>query len=153
MAWNPQKSRYIVEHLHKYSGNPDRITARSAPERTLMKFFDTNANVKKWNSEGVVVHYISPVDGERHRYIVDFYAELVDGTKLLIEYKPYDHTIPPTPPKRQTKKSREQYEFALRRWAVNQAKWAAAKAYAEKIGVKFAVWTEQHLRALGMRVL
>jgi len=99
------------------------------------------------------VHYISPIDGEKHRYIVDFYAELVDGTKLLIEYKPYEHTIPPIPPKKQTKKSREQYEFALRRWAVNQAKWAAAKAYAEKIGVKFAVWTEQHLRALGMRVL
>jgi len=110
-----------------------------------MEFCDKNPNVLLWNSEGVKIPYVSPVDGERHRYFVDFWirmknraGEIVDK---LIEIKPRIQRFPPETPKRKTKR----YYESVKTYAVNQAKWEAAKLIAEKNNMQFVVLDEYDL--------
>lgn len=140
------KSRYRPVNEDKYSGNPDKIVCRSTWERVACRHLDDNSNVRKWSSEEVVVLYISAVDGEWHRYFVDFYVELNDGKKFLVEVKPKTETEPPSLPKsgRKTKG----YLNALETYVRNASKWMAAKEYAEKRGMRFVIWTETELGLL-----
>jgi hypothetical protein len=62
-------------------------------------FCDNNSNVIKWGSENVVIPYISPVDGRAHRYFVDNFVVIREGSKIgkyLIEIKPFKQTFAPT---------------------------------------------------------
>tara|TARA_R110000765_G_scaffold9042_5_gene28595 strand:+ start:8386 stop:8736 length:351 start_codon:yes stop_codon:yes gene_type:complete len=98
-----------------------------------------------WNSEEVVVPYISPVDLKYHRYFVDFKIDFINGKTFLIEVKPKAQTLPPT----STRKTKRMLQEVMT-YSVNQAKWDAASAYADKTGMEFAVWTEDSLTALGI---
>ena len=107
---------------------------------------DNNPNVITWGSESIVIPYESPADGKIHRYFVDLVAALKskDGTikKLLIEVKPEKQTRPPTitPNKKQKTMLYEKYQFA-----VNLAKWEAAKAWCKTKGYIFIILNEKHL--------
>lgn len=147
----PHKSIYQVRNLHKYHGNADRIICRSGPERAICRYFDINSNVVKWSSEEIVVPYICATDGRPHRYFVDFFAQLADGTCLLIEYKPASQTVEPQKPRKLTKKSVQSYQNAMMTYLKNRSKWKAAREYAASRGWKFQVWTENHLHAIGIR--
>lgn len=124
----------------KYIGDHSKITFRSHWERQLMRWCDSKPCVKKWSSETVVVPYISPVDLRAHRYFVDFTIEFSNGKKFLVEVKPEAQTRPPKK-KKQTKKFMEE----VATYGVNQAKWVAAKKFAEANGAEFSVWTEKTL--------
>jgi len=60
----------------------------------------------------------------------------------LIEIKPYKQTIPPVESNRK-KKSTILYEKIT--YAVNQAKWSAARQFAKKRNIEFIILTENEL--------
>ena len=72
------KGKYKVKNPSKYVGAVDNVVYRSSWERRFMVYADTNPNVVKWNSEGLVIPYVSPVDGKVHRYFPDFWIEVKD---------------------------------------------------------------------------
>lgn len=128
----------------KYVGDLNNIWVRSSWEKRALIFFDTNPNVLKYNSEEVVVPYISPIDNKPHRYFPDFLVMLKqrDGVikKMMVEVKPAIQCEPPKQ-KRQTKRMLTEVSTYL----VNQAKWAAARAYCAEKGLEFVVITEHDL--------
>lgn len=105
--------------------------------------FDRDANVVLWNSEGLAIPYRSPLDGELHRYFIDFVIQVRgrDGKDKtwLIEVKPHAQTKMPT----QQKKTRK-FLSEVATFAVNQSKWRAAAQFAKEQGWQFQVLTEKH---------
>lgn len=122
------------------------IMARSTWELKFMRWCDQNPSVEAWASEAVIVPYISPLDMKTHKYYIDNVVvfKKSDGTKekYLIEIKPKRQTEAPVPSKKK-KASSVIYENAT--WQINQAKWAAARAYCKQIGWKFMILTEEEL--------
>ena len=119
----------------KYKGDPTNIIYRSLWERKFMVWSDRNINVEEWGSEEIIIPYISPVDGRVHRYFPDFYvrARTKTGgkTRLIIEVKPLKQTQTPKKQQRRTKK----YLNEVRTYAVNDAKWKAAREYLSLIHI------------------
>lgn len=62
----------------KYSGDVNNIQFRSSWEAAFMQFADLNPNVTKWGSEEIAIPYIKPTDSKIHRYIPDFWMEVVN---------------------------------------------------------------------------
>ena len=89
---------------------------RSGLELKFFRFCDDNKNVIKWSSENVVVPYVSPLDGRVHRYFVDNFISIKEGTNIknyLVEIKPYRQTKPPT-----TKYKKKQHiVYEQKQWA------------------------------------
>ena len=110
-----------------------------------MKYLDGNPNVIEWGSETIVVPYYHPIDKRTRRYFVDFYVKVMTRSgrpkKYIIEIKPYNQCFPPKKPKRQT----VTYKNKIKTYVMNQAKWKAAKRYAEKRDWEFVVITEKEL--------
>ena len=130
----------------KYKGDPTNIIYRSLWERKFMVWCDRNINVEEWGSEEIIIPYISPVDGRVHRYFPDFYvrARTKTGgkTRLIIEVKPLKQTQTPKKQQRRTKK----YMNAVRTYAVNDAKWKAAREYCKDRQMVFMILTEKELQ-------
>jgi hypothetical protein len=129
----------------KYKGSLP-IIYRSGLELKSFRYLDNNPNVLTWGSESIVIPYQSPADGKIHRYFVDLVAALKskDGTikKLLIEVKPEKQTRPPTIT---AKKKQKTMLYEKYQWAVNQAKWQAARAWCKTKGYIFIIMNETHL--------
>lgn len=106
-----------------------------------MMRFDKDANVVEWMSEEIVIPYISPIDGKRHRYFPDFRIKDSKGNITLIEVKPLAQTKEPKVPKRKTKR----FINEVLEWGKNQAKWSSAKEYAADRGWSFVIITEKEL--------
>lgn len=128
---------------HKFIGS--KAIYRSGLELKFFRFCDTNENVIKWGSENVIIPYISPIDGRVHRYFVDNYVVIREGSnikKYLIEIKPSKQTEPP-----KTKyKKREHLIYEQHQYAVNQAKWESARQYCSKHNLSFLILTEKDLK-------
>jgi hypothetical protein len=129
----------------KYKGTFP-IIYRSSMELKSMRWMDNNPNVLKWTSETVIIPYTSPADGKIHRYFTDLSCEMKmkDGTikKLIIEVKPERQTVPPT---ESSKKKRKTIIYERYNYAINCAKWEAAKNWCNKKGYIFLILTEKHL--------
>jgi hypothetical protein len=129
----------------KYVGDASNIVYRSSWEVKVMDWLDRNPDIISWASEELIVPYISPVDGKRHRYFPDFIVKLKTQDNkiktLMIEVKPKKQTKPPEVKKRVTK----QYINEVTTWGVNQAKWKAANEFCENRGWEFMIITEDHL--------
>lgn len=144
---------------------------RSSWELKFMEWCDRNPLIERWASEPVSVQYKNPVSNLEYckknglnpkdpknwklaNYWTDFWIELrqKDGTikKIFIEIKPYSQTQPPkvvnesAPLKEQKRFIREAETYA-----VNKAKWQAAKTYFNQRGCDFVVFTEKTLEKLG----
>ena len=137
--------RYVPKNIKKYKGNPDKIYYRSLWERNFMVYCDNRSAILEWGSEEVIIPYISPLDGRRHRYFPDFYIKVKqsDGSikKIIIEVKPKKQCGPPPIPKRKTK----HFINEVRTWGVNKAKWEAAIEWCEDRGMEFKILTEDHV--------
>ena len=141
---------YIPKHPSKYKGAWP-IVYRSSWELKVMRYFDANPNVVEWNSESIIIGYHKPIKFNKDkvvqtkpaRYFPDFFAIIRDDqgklTKYLIEVKPYVQSLPPLRKrgKRTQTLLRETYTYA-----VNYAKWEAAKEYCKKRGWEWKVLTE-----------
>ena len=141
MSYN---GKYKPKNIQKYIGDSTNIVYRSLWERKFMVFCDNNPSVIKWNSEEIVIPYLSPVDGKYHRYFVDFIVEFVTTTgtaTYLIEIKPKRQCKPPEKKKRSTKSFLKECQT----WQVNNSKWTHAKKFAEQRDWKFKILTEDDL--------
>lgn len=139
------KGKFTPTHPEKYVGDAKNIIYRSSYELRFMKWCDTNDSILQWNSEEIVIPYISPVDNRPHRYFVDFTIQVKNKAgevkTYLIEVKPFKFTQAPQPPKRRTR----QFLQEVMQWGVNQAKWDAAKSFAKSRGWEFMLITEKDL--------
>jgi len=131
-------------HPERYKGSQP-ILYRSSWELKFYRWCDNNSNVISWGSESVVIPYQSPLDGKIHCYFVDGVLRLKDKNNkihnYLVEIKPLKQTLPPNPNRKKTKSLlREQYMYA-----VNIAKWQAAKVWCDKNNYKFKILTEKDL--------
>lgn len=143
------KGRYTIKNPDKYAGDPKKVVYRSLWERNTFRWCENNPKVKLWNSEEVVVPYVSSVDKKLHRYYVDLLIQMDNKKTYLIEIKPKKETQPPKSRSRRTKKFiNEQLTYIK-----NNDKWEAANKFAEHNGWKFQVWTEETLKNLGIKVL
>lgn len=143
------QGKYNLINPTKYLGSSLDIWFRSSWEYKLYYYLDNEPRVLKWNVEGTTIPYEILDNGKwtTCRYHPDAYCEIqkTDGTvtKNLIEIKPYNETIPPVMPKKQTAKSLENHEYRMRTFLKNLAKWNAAKKFSEKRGINFFVMTEK----------
>lgn len=128
------KGLYKPKNPQKYAGNPGNIVYRSGWERRIMKEFDTNPFITKWASEELAIPYMSPIDGKKHRYFVDFVIEVKNDEVIMIEVKPHKETRPPRKSPNGKRKTfiREQMTYEI-----NSAKWITAKHYCDDKGWKF----------------
>ena len=143
------KGRFKITKPEKYLGDYTKVVYRSLWERQCFKWCEGNPKVKAWNSEEVVVPYLSRHDNKMHRYFVDLLVEMTNGEVYLIEIKPKIQTKPPVKPKRKTKR----YINEVVTYVKNQDKWESANKFAEHKGWKFQIWTEDTLKNLGIKLL
>jgi len=138
------KGRYPIRNPMKYRGDWKNIVYSSSWELKFMIYCDKNPSVLEWSSEECIIPYISPKDGQYHRYFVDFWIKVktTTGTKeFLIEVKPKAQT---KPPKKKSKVTQKYLNECLT-YEVNQAKWTAAEAYCIKKNMGFLIFTEDEL--------
>lgn len=128
MARVSYKGKFRPTFPNKYVGNPDNIWFRSLWELKLFQYLDVNSAVLQWSSEELAIPYISPADGKVHRYFPDVVMKARtrngDIKTFMIEVKPKKQTAMP----------------------INEAKFAAATNYCEKIGWEFRIITENELK-------
>ena len=128
----------------KYKGNRSDIFYRSSWELKMMNYLDRTDGVLEWNSEEIVIPYLSPLDNKFHRYFTDFYAKVKDNNgniiKYILEVKPRKERKPP-----RKSKNRIRYIKEVKTYVVNQAKWEAAELWCKKYGYTFRVMDEKDL--------
>ena len=141
------KGKFKVKNPQKYIGDSTNVIYRSLMELNFMKWCERSEKVLKWNSEEVVIPYISPMDKKRHRYFPDFLIQTNKGW-TLVEVKPLVQTKPPKKIliEKVTLKKKRRYVKAVKTWLVNEAKWNAAKKVCEVNGWKFELMTEKQLQ-------
>ena len=133
---------FTPKNQDKFIGS--KAVYRSDLELKFFRFCDDNPNVLEWGSENIIVPYISPLDNRAHRYYVDNYIAIKEGTevvKYLVEIKPSKQTKPPTTKYRK----RQHLIYEQKQYVINQAKWKAAKEFCKKKGFTFIILTEKEL--------
>jgi hypothetical protein len=149
---NKNEKEYIPKYPNKYTGMYP-IVMRSSWEYKFAQWLDFNRDIIEWSNESIRIPYIDPTQGERYGildekigkkriYYPDFYAKFKNGKKFIIEIKPQKDTRMPLKKGGKSKKTLVERE---RMYKVNNAKFKAAKKYAEKIGMEFLVLTEKDL--------
>ena len=102
--------RFRPKNPSKYKGDPTKIIWRSSWEFKFFRYVDLHPDVIWWQSEEVVIPYLSPIDGRRHRYFPDVvvHRKIANGEQktLMIEIKPAGQTKPPDRSKMKTSKGR-----------------------------------------------
>ena len=136
-----KQGKYNPRRPSKYKGDIRKVFYRSGWELKFMLWCDSTSSVTEWGSEEIVIPYISPVDGRRHRYYPDFYVK-VNGKKYVVEVKPSKQTKEPKTQKRHTKR----YISEVVTWSVNKAKWKAATEFCKDYGMEFMLITEKELK-------
>lgn len=141
-----RQGKFKPRNPEKYKGDPTKIIYRSSYELKFMDYCDLNESVNEWKSEEFFIPYRSPIDGKIHRYFPDFFIKYKDSKgdirKTIIEIKPKKDLVSPEQnPKRKTKS----WAYRVKAWAVNNAKWSAAKEYCDDRGYEFRIFTENEL--------
>ena len=145
------KGKFKPKNPKKYKGNPTNIIYRSLLERRFMVYLDNTPAVLKWNSEEIIIPYVSPIDNRVHRYFPDFYMEYKnsksDIVKTLIEIKPSVQCKPPNPKRKLTKTGRKskRYLREVKTYIVNDAKWKQAMKYCSERGWDWRIITEKEI--------
>lgn len=144
MARFPKPKQFIPKNPSKYLGDYKNIIARSSWETRVFNWCDTNKNILSWSSEEIIIPYISPLDGQMHRYFPDVMIKVNSNKGIqtfLLEIKPHAQTIVPT--RGNKRKATVLNEAAT--YAVNQAKWKAAKIFCDDRKWVFKTITEKDL--------
>jgi hypothetical protein len=142
---NWAQGKYKVQNTNKYIGK-NLPKYRSGWELSFMMFCDNHDSVLNWASESIQIPYRNPFTGKPTVYIPDFFVLYQDKNGIqraeIVEIKPKKQSLIES----RVTSARDKAAVAL-----NHAKWAAAKAYAKKIGVNFRVITEDDLFYKGRR--
>jgi hypothetical protein len=150
------KGRFKPKNPEKYKGDPTKIIYRSLWELKVFRFCDMHPDVIWWQSEEVVVPYLSPIDRKMHRYFPDLVLKKHVGDNkyqiLMIEIKPQKQTKPPDIARKNstpTGRVSRRYINEVKTYGVNEAKWKAAEQYCKERGWIFQLMTEAHIGPLG----
>ncbi len=145
------KGRFVPANPQKYVGNVQNVVFRSAWERRMMRWLDTNNAVLRWSSEELAIPFVNPVlvdpfgRPKVSRYFPDFLVIYQDRTgavhKEIIEVKPL----------RETKLVPGMSNLDKQTYAINQVKWRAASEYAQRNGATFRIITENSLFHQGVK--
>lgn len=137
---------YQLRHPEKYIGDPAKIRYMSSWELSTHRFLDNNPNILRWSSEEIAIPYIKPTDGKVHRYFPDYWVEYRNRQGELIqeiwEVKPKTQTRKPCASKKKNARTRL-YEDVT--YAINIAKWQAAKQFCDAHGFIFRIMTEKDI--------
>jgi hypothetical protein len=161
---------YKVQHPEKYIGDPNLVIFRSSWEHSFCRWCDASPSVLRWSSEPVRIPYydrVSKLDECKRLgldpnnpknwvvkyYNTDFWIEIDKGEsitqKMFIEIKPSNQLVKPRPPAGNASlKEQRKFNNAAKTYLINEAKWAAMNAWAEKNNSKFYVFTEKTLSNL-----
>ena len=133
----------------KYIGDIHNIIYRSSWEYRFCVYCDTNDAILKWSSEPMAIKYFNPLDKKEHDYNVDFYIKVLkeseEEQEWIIEIKPERQTQKPIYEGAMTLAKLKSYNHSMQVWITNQAKFKAAKEWAEKRGFRFGVVDEKFL--------
>lgn len=143
------KGKFTPKNPKKYRGDATNIVYRSIWERNTFRWLDENDSVKEWASEEFYIPYKCATDNRMHRYFVDVWYQTIEEDEYIVEIKPKKETTPPKNPGRRTKK----YISESLTYIKNQSKWQAAEQFAAARGWKFVIWTEDTLKAMGIKIL
>lgn len=139
------QGKYKPIHPEKYRGDYNNVVYRSSYEFRFMRWCDHNPNILEWSSEETVIPYICKTDNKPHRYFVDFLIKVRtrDGKikTFLVEVKPKKQTMPPSKPKKKTKRYLEE----VMTYTKNCSKWQYAQQYCKDRGYEFKIITEDDL--------
>ncbi len=133
------QGKFKPKNPNKYVGDPNNIVYRSSWELAFLRILDDNKDVVKYASEEIALRYYNPIKLRWARYFPDFIIEIREGDKTikqLIEIKPINQTFQPKQGKR---KKMQTYLNEMMEYAVNQAKWKAAKKWCDQQGLQFRV--------------
>jgi hypothetical protein len=141
---------YEPQNPDKYIGDIHNIIFRSSWEYRFCVYCDTNESILKWSSEPIAIQYYNPLDKKEHDYNVDFYIKVQqesgEVSEWIIEIKPErQHLNKPVLEGAVTVQKLKSYNRNMQIWITNQAKFKAAKAWAEKRGFRFGVVDENFL--------
>lgn len=118
---------FPVNESKKYEGPPVCIY-RSSWEYKYMLYCERSAVVVNWSSEAFAIPYVDH-KGVSRKYYPDFVVKYENGTKHLVEIKPYKETI----------------AGPGKTYRMNYAKWKAAIAWCkEREGWQFVIVTEKN---------
>jgi hypothetical protein len=129
---DPQSCKKLFESISK-----EAIIYRSSYELKFIMWLENSDKVARWGSECFYIPYMF-VDGTTHRYWPDYFVEFVDGTKMVVEVKPYN----------QTKKPINENCWAAKEYAKNMCKWKATMEFCKKKGYEFKILTEKTINQL-----
>jgi len=121
-------SEKYIQPINKTMNQMQYPEYRSSWELQFMKWCEASELVQKWSAESIAIQYISPKDGQPHRYFPDIQLLMTDGKKFLIEIKPKNQQNNP----------------------INKAKWEAAQEWANRNNYEFIVITETELKKWGI---
>jgi hypothetical protein len=121
-------------------------------EVKFFKWCDEHPDTIWWQSEELMVPYMSPLDNKMHRYFPDVIVKMKqrEGAPktIMVEIKPYKQTRPPDPRKKNatpTGRVSRRYLNEVKTWGVNDAKWKAARRFCHQRGWEFVIMTEKEL--------
>ena len=138
------KGLFRPQNPDKYAGNPSNIIYRSSYELKLFMWCDKHPDVISWQSEEFFIPYKSPIDGRFHRYFPDVKLTRRNKDNILetfvVEIKPSSQCVPPKDMKNKRRLLQEQKTYAI-----NIAKWDAARRYCAERRYKFKIVTEKDL--------
>lgn len=142
---HPEK---FIKPIDEYMGSYEKgcIEYKSSLEFRFIKYCDYNKNISKFSLEPFSIPYTKPTDGKTHRYYIDFFIEYISGDKFLVEIKPLSQLSKPRLPHKKTYNNLLRYKEDLETYYINQAKWKAAKEFADSRGMRFVILTEKELR-------
>ena len=110
----------------------DKIIYRSSYERKFIAWLENSEQVKNWGSECIRIPYLY-IDGKRHSYYPDYFVEMMDGTKMVVEIKPSS----------QTKRPVNENTWVGKEYRKNMCKWKATMEFCQAKGYKFKIITEK----------
>jgi hypothetical protein len=144
-----KSGKFVSSKPEKYIGDIHNIIYRSSWEYRFCVYCDTNDSILKWSSEPIAIKYFNPLDKKEHDYNVDFYIKVLkesdEEQEWIIEIKPERQTQKPIYEGAMTLAKLKSYNHSMQVWITNQAKFKAAKEWAEKRGFRFGVVDEKFL--------
>jgi hypothetical protein len=129
---NPSSCKKIFPQM-----KTDKIIYRSSYERKFIAWLENSEQVKNWGSECIRIPYLY-IDGKMHSYYPDYFVEMMDGTKMVVEIKPSS----------QTKRPVNENTWVGKEYRKNMCKWKATMEFCQAKGYKFKIITEKTINNL-----
>lgn len=161
---------YKVQNIDKYVGDPNLVIYRSSWEHSFCRWADFSPSILQWSSEPISIPYYdrvskleecqkfgldpnNPKNWTVKHYNTDYWIKIDKGNgiveKWFVEVKPSMKLKKPTPPPTNAPlKDVRRFNAAAKEYFINEAKFAAITAWAERNNSKFYVFTEDVLRSL-----